>query len=125
MGLRCSWLGRLPLREASVAIAALQVIEREPELVARLWQNVEQYLSGLKKLGFDTAKSVTPMNDRAAGGMSKYGTYLAPTTGYSERRSSCVKAAAPTPSAFVVPSTSVRDNVRGPSTSSGRSAISM
>jgi 8-amino-7-oxononanoate synthase len=53
--------GALPAGQASVAIAALEVIEREPELVARLWENVEHYLTGLKKLGFDTAKAVTPI----------------------------------------------------------------
>jgi 8-amino-7-oxononanoate synthase len=53
--------GALPAGQASVAIAALEVIEREPQLVARLWENVEYYLGGLKRLGFDTAKSVTPI----------------------------------------------------------------
>ncbi len=53
--------GALPAGQASVAIAALDVLEREPELVSRLQQNVQQYLSGLKALGFDTAKSVTPI----------------------------------------------------------------
>jgi glycine C-acetyltransferase len=53
--------GALPAGQTQVAIAALEVLEREPELVARLWENVERYLSGLKSLGFDTAKSVTPI----------------------------------------------------------------
>jgi len=53
--------GALPAGQTSVAIAALEVIEREPELVQRLRENVAHYLSGLKKLGFDTAKSVTPI----------------------------------------------------------------
>lgn len=53
--------GALPAGQASVAIAALDVLQREPELVARLWENVERYLTGLKRLGFDTAKSVTPI----------------------------------------------------------------
>ena len=39
----------------------LEVLEREPELVTQLQQNVKHYLSGLKTLGFDTAKSVTPI----------------------------------------------------------------
>jgi glycine C-acetyltransferase len=51
----------LPSGQASVAIAALDVIEREPELVEKLRVNQEHYLSGLKALGFDTAKSVTPI----------------------------------------------------------------
>jgi glycine C-acetyltransferase len=53
--------GALPAGQTSVAIAALEVIEREPELVQRLRENVAHYLSGLKQLGFDTAKSVTPI----------------------------------------------------------------
>lgn len=53
--------GALPAGQASVAIAALEVLDREPELVERLRENVEQYLNGLKLLGFDTAKSVTPI----------------------------------------------------------------
>jgi len=53
--------GALPAGQASVAIAALDVIEREPELVERLWRNVDHYLTGLKKLGFDTANSITPI----------------------------------------------------------------
>ncbi len=53
--------GALPAGQASVANAALEIIEREPELVERLWENVAHYLRGLKTLGFDTAKSVTPI----------------------------------------------------------------
>lgn len=53
--------GALPVGQASAAIAALDVLQREPERVARLWENVERYLTGLKKLGFDTANSVTPI----------------------------------------------------------------
>jgi glycine C-acetyltransferase len=53
--------GALPAGQASVAIAALDVIEHEPELVAKLWRNVDHYLTGLKKLGFDTANSITPI----------------------------------------------------------------
>jgi glycine C-acetyltransferase len=53
--------GALPAGQASVAIAALEVLEQEPELVARLRNNVRRYLTGLKQLGFDTAKSVTPI----------------------------------------------------------------
>jgi glycine C-acetyltransferase len=53
--------GALPAGQASVAIAALEVLDREPELVERLCENLDQYLNGLKLLGFDTAKSVTPI----------------------------------------------------------------
>jgi glycine C-acetyltransferase len=53
--------GALPAGQASVAIAALEVLEREPQLVDRLRHNTDRYLMGLKSLGFDTAKSVTPI----------------------------------------------------------------
>ncbi len=53
--------GALPACQASVSIAALEVLEREPELVEQLWENVGRYLSGLKKMGFDTAGSETPI----------------------------------------------------------------
>ena len=53
--------GALPAGQASVAIAALEVLEREPELVSRLWENVRHYMSGLHELGFDTAASETPI----------------------------------------------------------------
>lgn len=53
--------GALPSGQASVAIAALDVIEREPELVRKLQANQQHYLAGLKAIGFDTAKSVTPI----------------------------------------------------------------
>jgi 8-amino-7-oxononanoate synthase len=53
--------GALPASQASVAVAALEVLEREPGLVTRLWENLEHYLTGLQDLGFDTAGSVTPI----------------------------------------------------------------
>jgi glycine C-acetyltransferase len=53
--------GALPSGQASVAIAALDVLEQEPEMVEKLRINQKHYLSGLKALGFDTAKSVTPI----------------------------------------------------------------
>ena len=53
--------GALPSGQASVAIAALDVIEQEPELVEKLRTNQHHFLSGLKALGFDTAKSCTPI----------------------------------------------------------------
>jgi 8-amino-7-oxononanoate synthase len=53
--------GALPAGQASVAIAALEVLEQEPALVERLRANTAHYLRGLKQLGFDTAKSVTPI----------------------------------------------------------------
>lgn len=53
--------GALPACQASVSIAALEVLEQQPELVEQLWKNVDRYLSGLKKMGFDTAGCETPI----------------------------------------------------------------
>jgi 8-amino-7-oxononanoate synthase len=53
--------GALPACQASVSIAALEVLEEKPELVEQLWQNVDRYLTGLKQIGFDTAGCTTPI----------------------------------------------------------------
>lgn len=53
--------GALPSVYANVAIAALEVLRREPQRVAQIWKNVEYYLSGLKRLGFDTGTCETPI----------------------------------------------------------------
>ncbi len=53
--------GALPAVQVSAAMAALEVIERQPQLVTRLWENVDRYLGGLKQLGFDTSTSATPI----------------------------------------------------------------
>lgn len=53
--------GALPACQAAVSIAALEVLEREPELLGQLRQNTARYLAGLKKLGFDTAGCETPI----------------------------------------------------------------
>ena len=53
--------GALPAGQAAASIAALEILEREPELVSRLWHNVERYVSGLRGLGFDTGNSATPI----------------------------------------------------------------
>ena len=63
--------GALPACQASVSIAALEVLEEKPELVEHLWENVDRYLNGLKQIGFDTGSCTTPIvpimtgNDRA------------------------------------------------------------
>jgi 8-amino-7-oxononanoate synthase len=53
--------GALPTSQVGGSIAALEVIEREPELIQRLWANREYYVKGLKNLGFDTGHSETPI----------------------------------------------------------------
>ncbi len=51
--------GALPSAPTAAAIAALEVIEREPGLVAKLHANVEYYVRGLKTLGFDIGNTET------------------------------------------------------------------
>jgi 7-keto-8-aminopelargonate synthetase-like enzyme len=46
---------------AASALAALDIIEREPERRAALWRNVEYMQSELRALGFDTGESKSPV----------------------------------------------------------------
>jgi len=48
---------------ASVAavLGALEVLEREPERLDRLWENARYMKDGLEKVGFDTGQSETPI----------------------------------------------------------------
>jgi len=46
---------------AAAALAGLEVLEREPQRVRKLWDNVEYYRAGLKDLEFDCGASVTPI----------------------------------------------------------------
>ena len=45
----------------AAAMAALEVMETEPEHCKRLWANSEHMRAGLKAAGFDTGASVTPV----------------------------------------------------------------
>jgi 7-keto-8-aminopelargonate synthetase-like enzyme len=49
-----------PSLVASVS-TALDIIEEQPELRARLWKNTQKMLKGFKELGFDTGTSETPV----------------------------------------------------------------
>lgn len=49
----------LPPGALGAALAAIEVIEREPGLRARLWANVERFRDGLHAMGLSTAPSVT------------------------------------------------------------------
>lgn len=46
---------------AAAARAALRIIRREPQRIARLWRNTRHLKSGLDSLGFDTGPSQTPI----------------------------------------------------------------
>lgn len=51
----------LPAPNAAAALAALEIIETEPDHVQRLWDNANYMLAGLHRLGYDTGNSVTPV----------------------------------------------------------------
>jgi len=50
-----------PPSVAATCLAALEVLEEEPQLIDRLWANTRFFKQGLKKLGFNTGVSETPI----------------------------------------------------------------
>jgi len=50
-----------PPSVAATCIAAFEVLEEEPQLIEKLWSNTRFFKEGLKKLGFDTGLSETPI----------------------------------------------------------------
>jgi glycine C-acetyltransferase len=58
-----TWLlsGSHPPAVAAACIAAIDVLETEPRHVKKLWSNTKRFKRGLRKLGFDTGKSETPI----------------------------------------------------------------
>ena len=50
-----------PPSVAATCIAAFEVLEEEPQLIEQLWSNTEFFKEGLKKLGFNTGMSETPI----------------------------------------------------------------
>ncbi len=57
-----------PPSVAATALAALDLIERDDTLIARLWDNTAFFKSGLAALGFDTGASETPITPIMIGG---------------------------------------------------------
>ena len=51
----------LPPSVAATCLAALDVLEEEPQLLERLWDNTRFFQSGLRDLGFDTGRTATPI----------------------------------------------------------------
>ncbi len=47
--------------DVAACLAAIDLLESSTELVDKLWANTELFKSEIKKLGFDTGKSVTPI----------------------------------------------------------------
>ncbi|MGC8634188.1 MAG: aminotransferase class I/II-fold pyridoxal phosphate-dependent enzyme [Candidatus Limnocylindrales bacterium] len=50
-----------PPAVAAACLAAIDVLEQEPERIERLWANTRFFKSGLQQLGFDTGVSETPI----------------------------------------------------------------
>ena len=51
----------LPAPAAAAVLAAIDIMETEPERVTRLWENAEYMRAGFKKLGYDIGESNTPI----------------------------------------------------------------
>ena len=58
-----TWLltGSHPPAVVAACIAAVDVLETEPQHVENLWKNTEYFKKELQSMGFDTGKSVTPI----------------------------------------------------------------
>ena len=50
-----------PPAVAAACLAAIDVLESEPELIDRLWENARHFKAGLDRIGFDTGASETPI----------------------------------------------------------------
>jgi len=56
-----------PPSVAATCIAALDVLEQEPEIIERLWDNTRFFKAGLSALGFNTGLSESPITPVIAG----------------------------------------------------------
>jgi glycine C-acetyltransferase len=52
---------------AAACLAAIEVLETEPERIERLWANTRRFKEGLRRLGFDIGRSETPITPVIAG----------------------------------------------------------
>jgi glycine C-acetyltransferase len=50
-----------PPSVAATCLAAIEVLESEPELIDRLWENTRFFKNGLRELGFDIGPSESPI----------------------------------------------------------------
>lgn len=51
----------LPASNAAAVLAALDIVESEPQHVERVWQNADYMRAGLKELGYNIGASTTPI----------------------------------------------------------------
>jgi glycine C-acetyltransferase len=56
-----------PPAVAAACVAAIDVLEQEPQIIERLWENTRFFKSGLKELGFNTGLSESPITPVIAG----------------------------------------------------------
>jgi glycine C-acetyltransferase len=56
-----------PPAVAAACIAALDVLEQEPQIIERLWENTKFFKAGLTALGFNTGLSQSPITPVIAG----------------------------------------------------------
>lgn len=63
--------GSHPPAVAGACIAALQLVQRQPSLVRKLWENTRYFKKGLQDLGFDTGNSETPITPVIVGESGK------------------------------------------------------
>jgi glycine C-acetyltransferase len=56
-----------PPSVAATCIAAIDVLEQEPQIIDRLWNNTRFFKSGLERLGFNTGMSEGPITPVIAG----------------------------------------------------------
>ncbi len=56
---------------AAACIAAIDVLESEPQHVQRLWENTRHFKKAMIDLGFDTGKSETPITPVMVGDSGK------------------------------------------------------
>ncbi|MCI4372482.1 MAG: aminotransferase class I/II-fold pyridoxal phosphate-dependent enzyme [Thermoplasmata archaeon] len=68
-----TWLlsGSHPPAVAAACIAAVDVLEHEPEHVERLWRHTRRFKTAMRDLGFDTGQSETPITPVIVGESSK------------------------------------------------------
>ncbi|MDP2172803.1 MAG: pyridoxal phosphate-dependent aminotransferase family protein [Candidatus Cloacimonadaceae bacterium] len=59
----------LPPASTASVLAALKIMEEEPEHMARLWENTHYMLSEFKSMGYDTGTSCTPVIPLHVGNM--------------------------------------------------------
>jgi glycine C-acetyltransferase len=68
-----TWLltGSHPPAIAAAQIAAIDVLENEPRHVKKLWANTKYFKKQIKKMGFDTGNSTTPITPIMCGESAK------------------------------------------------------